>query len=171
MVQISTPWVTPNRGMERSPVRRFLSNYFDLLFGLYLVCFHNWCLRQPETAHGFFWMWNLVIMRIAVIAVYVCLQMCTIITVKLSSRSCSYSASSRHSCFVTSLRFVLFGLNQNTTVFFKQFSFFQFFLFSLCLYMFTNKLFMLRQLHIHFNTLIICSWIALNLSFFTEADE
>ena len=30
MVQISTPWVTPNRGIG-PPVRRFLSNYFDLL--------------------------------------------------------------------------------------------------------------------------------------------
>ena len=30
MVQLSTPGVTPNRGMP--PVRRFLSNYFDLLF-------------------------------------------------------------------------------------------------------------------------------------------
>jgi len=30
MVQISTPGVTPNRGMP-PPVRRFLSNYFDHL--------------------------------------------------------------------------------------------------------------------------------------------
>ena len=30
MVQLSTPGVTPNRGMG-PPVRRFLSNYFDLL--------------------------------------------------------------------------------------------------------------------------------------------
>ena len=30
MVQISTPGVTPNRGMG-PPVRRFLSNYFDFL--------------------------------------------------------------------------------------------------------------------------------------------
>jgi len=33
MVQISTPGVTPNRGMG-PPVRRFLSNYFDLLFSI-----------------------------------------------------------------------------------------------------------------------------------------
>ena len=33
MVQLSTPWVTPNLGMP-PPVRRFLSNYFDLLFFL-----------------------------------------------------------------------------------------------------------------------------------------
>jgi len=33
MVQLSTPGVTPNRGMG-PPVRRFLSNYFDLLLAL-----------------------------------------------------------------------------------------------------------------------------------------
>jgi len=52
MVQISTPWGDPNRGM--GPVRRFLSNYFDLLLNmqtasdcfchvlcrLYVVLFH-----------------------------------------------------------------------------------------------------------------------------------
>ena len=31
MVQISTPWGDPNRGMGPREARRFLSNYFDLL--------------------------------------------------------------------------------------------------------------------------------------------
>ena len=38
MVQLSTPGVTPNRGMGPPPVRRFLSNYFDLLFMSVNVC-------------------------------------------------------------------------------------------------------------------------------------
>ena len=37
MVQLSTPWVTPNG--EWAPVRRFLSNYFDLLLLLLLLLF------------------------------------------------------------------------------------------------------------------------------------
>ena len=55
MVQISTPGVTPNRGM--GPVRRFLSNYFDVLLILLFLatpmviavyCFHSkTCFRPP----------------------------------------------------------------------------------------------------------------------------
>ena len=41
MVQLSTPGVTPNRGMG-PPVRRFLSNYFDLLFLLTRLLNNGW---------------------------------------------------------------------------------------------------------------------------------
>ena len=42
MVQLSTPGVTPNRGMP-PPVRRFLSNYFDLLLKhIQLIYSYKW---------------------------------------------------------------------------------------------------------------------------------
>ena len=42
MVQLSTPWVTPNRGLG-PPVRRFLSNYFDLLLLIDFVVLNEIC--------------------------------------------------------------------------------------------------------------------------------
>ena len=40
MVQLSTPWGTPKPGMG-PPVRRFLSNYFDLLFAFVVHLWHK----------------------------------------------------------------------------------------------------------------------------------
>ena len=55
MVQLSTSWVTPNWGMP-PPVRRFLSNYFDLLlmYGRLKARLQRWNTRVTNRLHGVF---------------------------------------------------------------------------------------------------------------------
>ena len=51
MVQLSTPWGDPEPG-NGPPVRRFLSNYFDLLFIFYDFMLHPFSLLRLWTGCG-----------------------------------------------------------------------------------------------------------------------